>query len=207
MVRCRLALRQKKVPASLTWWHFLRSPKFVCTVAQYLPAASNSSDTLTPGAGSKTAIGRSIPIYYRKRGSASYIVRQWLLWEGERERERDACDVIWYHAEIASDHAYDYLDGASTQRVEFWACRVLECMSTRSARRQGAWRLSARAAGSIVCWMTMGKCKVEALRSLVSMPWITQYHFVDMLQARKIDQVDVYFLFEWQRFCLWEQLG
>ena len=36
--------------------------------------------------------------YYRKRGSASYIVRQWLLWEGERERERererDACDVI-----------------------------------------------------------------------------------------------------------------
>ena len=44
--------------------------------------------------------------------------------------------------------------------------------------------------------MTMGKCKVEALRSLVSMPWITQYHFVDMLQARKIDQVDVYFPFE-----------
>ena len=32
--------------------------------------------------------------YYRKRGSASYIVREWLLWEGERERERDACDVI-----------------------------------------------------------------------------------------------------------------
>ena len=66
-------------------------------------------------------------IYYRKRGSASYIVREWLLWEGERERERerDACDVIRYHAEIASDHAYDYLDGASTQRVDaFWACRV-----------------------------------------------------------------------------------
>ena len=37
---------------------------------------------------------------YRKRGSASYIVREWLLWvvlverERERERERDACDVI-----------------------------------------------------------------------------------------------------------------
>ena len=30
-----------------------------------------------------------------------------------RERERDACDVNRYHAEIASDHAYDYLDGAS----------------------------------------------------------------------------------------------
>ena len=38
--------------------------------------------------------------------------------ERERERERDACDVIRYHAEIASDHAYDYLDGASTQRVD-----------------------------------------------------------------------------------------
>ena len=34
----------------------------------------------------------------------------------ERERERDACDVIRYHAEIASDHAYDYLDGAQTHR-------------------------------------------------------------------------------------------
>ena len=33
-----------------------------------------------------------------------------------RERERDACDVNRYHAEIASDHAYDYLDGASRTR-------------------------------------------------------------------------------------------
>ena len=38
--------------------------------------------------------------YYRKHGSASYIVREWLLWvvvverKRERERERDACDVI-----------------------------------------------------------------------------------------------------------------
>ena len=30
--------------------------------------------------------------HYRKRGSASYIVREWLLWVVERER--DACDVI-----------------------------------------------------------------------------------------------------------------
>ena len=34
---------------------------------------------------------RSRSCYYRKRGSASYIVRQWLLWEVERER--DACDI------------------------------------------------------------------------------------------------------------------
>ena len=40
--------------------------------------------------------------------------------ERERERERDACDVNRYHAEIASDHAYDYiyLDGVSTERVD-----------------------------------------------------------------------------------------
>ena len=31
--------------------------------------------------------------------------------ERERERERYACDVNRYHAEIESDHAYDYLDG------------------------------------------------------------------------------------------------
>ena len=28
MFRCRLALRQKKVPASLTWWHFSEVQKF-----------------------------------------------------------------------------------------------------------------------------------------------------------------------------------
>ena len=38
---------------------------------------------------------------------------------------------------------------------------------------------------------------VAALRSLVSLPWIPQQLFVGMLQAIRIDQVDVYFLFEW----------
>ena len=36
--------------------------------------------------------------------------------------------------------------------------------------------------------------EVEALRSLVSLPLITQRQIVGMLQARRIDQVDVYFL-------------
>ena len=48
--------------------------------------------------------------------------------------------------------------------------------------------------------------EVEALRSLVSLPWMTQQHFVGMLQARRIDLVDFYFLFEWHQFCLWKQL-
>ena len=49
--------------------------------------------------------------------------------------------------------------------------------------------------------------EVEALRSLIRLPWITQQHFVGMLQARRIDQVDVCFIFEWHWFCLLEQLG
>ena len=66
--------------------------------------------------------------------------------------------------------------------------------------------------------------EVEALRLLVSsrLPWITQQHFAGMLDVLirgerwivnrrrsyafshhgRTDQVDVYFLFEWQRFCL-----
>ena len=35
-----------------------------------------------------------VHIYYRKRGSASYIVRQWLLWEVERERETPVTSLI-----------------------------------------------------------------------------------------------------------------
>ena len=42
--------------------------------------------------------------------------------------------------------------------------------------------------------------EVEALCSLVSLPWITQQHFFGKLQARRIDQVDVHFLFEWEQF-------
>ena len=44
--------------------------------------------------------------------------------------------------------------------------------------------------------------EVEALRLLVILPWITEQHFYGMLQARRIDQVDVYLLFEWPWFYL-----
>ena len=67
---------------------------------------------------------------------------------------------------------------------------------TKCMWRQGAWRLSARLS-SRVEWLMNDDGEVEALRSLVRLPWITQQHFVGMLQARRIDQVDVYFLFEW----------
>ena len=100
MFQCRLALEQKKVPASLTWWHFsevliffalwfsansqtqkLNSDKFNQwrirrrmwrNMYQYRRSFSHKvttrrfcpqHPTLTPGAGSKTAVGRSIYIY------------------------------------------------------------------------------------------------------------------------------------------------
>ena len=80
--------------------------------------------------------------------------------ERERERERDACDVIRYHAEIASDHAYDYLDGASTQRVDaFWACRVFMHLTRnlvfeRSSSRQ--WSSDRKCKLSVRWWACRG---------------------------------------------------
>ena len=127
--------------------------------------------------------------------------------ERERERERRLWRH-WYHAEIASDHAYDYLDGASTQRVDaFWACRAVELRSACKDKELGAWALD-WAAGSSDWWTTIGKWKLCVRWSDCRLlPWITQQHFVGMLQARRIGQVDVYFLFEWPWFYLWEQLG
>ena len=80
--------------------------------------------------------------------------------ERERERERERrLWRHWYHAEIASDHAYDYLDGAQTQRVDaFW---VLELRSACQCKDKelGAWALD-WAAGSSDWWMKMGKWKL-----------------------------------------------
>ena len=88
-------------------------------------------------------------IYSWKRGSASYIVRQWLLWEGERERE--TLWRHWYHAEIASDHAYDYLYGAQTQRVDaFGACRALELRSACKENRSLALERSIEQQGRVI---------------------------------------------------------
>ena len=38
--------------------------------------------------------------------------KSWVTFVSSSSRERDACDVNRYHAEIASDHAYDYLHRA-----------------------------------------------------------------------------------------------
>ena len=126
-----------------------------------------------------------------------------------RGRERDACDVIditlksrvIMHMITSTAGRPNASARSDSEPVVVSSARTSKCML-----RQGAWRLSARLS-SRVKWLMNDDGEVEALRSLVRLPWITQQHFVGMLQARRIDQVDVYFLFEWPWFYLWEQLG
>ena len=161
----------------------------------------------------------SLAIYYRKRESASYIVREWLLWVGgsglkkfhyplvvqrERERagERDACDIIditlkWrviMHM-ITSTARRPYLD----LRVD--ACRVLEVhVKTRSLALERSIEQQGRVIDE---WRWGSGSFAFAGQPAVDHPAAFRF----MLQARRIDQVDVYFLFEWPWFYLWEQLG
>ena len=143
-------------------------------------------------------------IYYRKRGSASYIVRQWLLWEGERERETPVTSSISRWNREWSCIWLSRRRADPTRRRVLWlclslgACRVLECMD----KEVGAWALEQQ--GRAIDEWRWGSGSFAFAGQL---PCITQQHFVGMLQARRIDQADAYFLFEWQRFCLWEQLG
>ena len=90
-----------------------------------------------------TSWGRiAVADYYRKRGSASYIVREWLLWEGERERERR----LWRHSISCWNREVIMHMIISTARWPNASTRSepVEC----SCIRQGAWCLSARAAGN-----------------------------------------------------------
>ena len=98
--------------------------------------------------------------YYRKRGSASYIVRQWLLWEGERERERET-PVTSLISRLNREWSCIWLPRRRVdQHVDaFWACRALELRSACKDKELGAWALD-WAAGSSDWWTTMGKWKL-----------------------------------------------
>ena len=134
--------------------------------------------------------------YYRKRGSASYIVREWLLWVVERERETPVTsfDITLKSRVISIMHMITSTSrrppGPPTRRrvlqLSLSSARVHVHVKTRSLALERS--------------SSMGRVRLmnddregEALRSLVSLPWITEQHFVGMLQARRIDQVDVYF--------------
>ena len=71
--------------------------------------------------------------------------------ERERERERDACDVIDITLKSRYNHAYDYLDGAQTQRVDaFGACRALELRSACKENRSLALERSIEQQGRVI---------------------------------------------------------
>ena len=70
--------------------------------------------------------------HYRKRGSASYIVREWLSWVVERETPVTSIDItlksrVIMHM-ITSTSRRPYTLGYSLHVGAFWACRVVECM-------------------------------------------------------------------------------
>ena len=96
------------------------------------------------------------------------------------------------HFDIASDHAYDYIDRTSTRQVlttpglsrlktqvqvlkcARW-CQKADCALKTDSRkhgRLGAWRLSVAIERLMI---DNGEVEVEALRSLVSLaPWVAQ---------------------------------
>ena len=132
--------------------------------------------------------------YYRKRGSASYIVREWLLWEGEREREREretpvTSSISRWNREWSCIWLPRRRADPTRRRVLQLSLSVSARSSCKDSTDKGAWRLSARSS-SRVEWLMNDDGEVEALRSLVSLPLITQRQIVGMLQARRIDQVD-----------------
>ena len=145
-------------------------------------------------------------LYYRKRRSASYIVHAWLLWVVvERERERDACDVIditlksWVIMHMIT----------STARIDPTRRRVLSLYmsSARSAckdKELRAWALD-RAAGSSDWWMMMGKWKLcvrwsdyRGSPSSISLACFKQEELTKLMF--------IYFS-NGPLFCLWEQIG
>ena len=127
--------------------------------------------------------------------------------ERERERERDPCDVIDI---TLKSRVIMHMITSTARRTEDPTRRGVLTLSLSSARNSKCMHVTTRSlalGSSRVEWLMNDDGEVEALRSLVRLPWITQQHFVGMLQTRRIDQVDVYFLFEWPWFYLWEQLG
>ena len=80
-------------------------------------------------------------LYYRKRGSASYIVRQWLLWVVERERERER--RLWRHSISRWNREWSCI-WLPRQRVDPTRRRVpepVECSIACKDKELGAWAL------------------------------------------------------------------
>ena len=102
--------------------------------------------------------GATFPFeYYRKRGSASYIVREWLLWEGQRERERER--RLWRQSISRWNRKWSCI-WSPRRRVDPTRRRVLSLSSVHVLDKQlGVWALEQQA---MVEWSMNddGKCKL-----------------------------------------------
>ena len=154
---------------------------------------------------------------YRKRGSASYIVREWLLWvveserERERERERDACDVIdiTLKSQVIMHNILLWLP---RRRVglhvdAFWACQVLE-VEVHVKTRSLALERSIEQQGRVIFfddWRWGSGVFAFAGQPAVDPPAAFRWH------ASSKKNRPSWRLFPFRmapvRFCLWEQLG
>ena len=107
-----------------------------------------------------SCIGLESALHYRKRGSASYIVREWLLWVVERERERR----LWRHLISHWNREWSCI-WLPRRRVDPTRRRVLQ-LSLSSARvhvHVKTRSLALERSSSRVewdWWMTIGKGKL-----------------------------------------------
>ena len=150
-------------PAS--WSHLLRHTGLDKPRRHHCKSSFGQSWVSAPTAEAPEPVDHTSAIHYRKRGSVSYIVREWLLWVVERERERDACERERETPVTSIDITLK--------------SRVIMHMITSTARRPNAstrkrqdleaWRLSARACRDLAC---------RVFECMIVLPWFTQYHFV-----------------------------
>ena len=97
--------------------------------------------------------------YYTRRGSAWYIVREWLLWvvlEREREREREIeTPVTSIDITLKSRVIMHMITSTARRPYASTRSEPVECSSACKDKELGAW-----AAGSSDWWMTMEKWKL-----------------------------------------------
>ena len=123
---------------SSVWWTWSTA----CHPVGNFPSSSlPSSVSLSLSPTPSHILERSL--YYRKRGSASYIVREWLLWVVERERETPVTSsisrwnrewsCIWLPRQRVDPYAYAY---ASTRSEPAAAVECSNCMTSQNHKQQ-----------------------------------------------------------------------
>ena len=183
-----VAWRAKRSSASLQLWMSCCHEKSWCMwFVQSINFPCNWSFRKCSSC-SATSMSR---MYYRKRGSTSHTVRQWLLWvvereERERERERDACDVI--DITLKSRVIMHMITSTACRPYASTRSEPVEFSSACTDKELGAWALEQQ--GRVIDEWRSGRGSF----AFASQPAVDHpAAFFGMLQARRIDQVDVYY--------------